>query len=277
MCRLKAQLPTRLRLMPTTDTIPHSDAYNWIISPITRCIMAVGNTEQMSGLLQRAVIALADQKPMAQRLEGLLRGLGASHLLKSVEENARPNWSDKAAELLENELHEVHVPMIIALWASLEVAVEDTATLILLNDTQALADVVQAGVKVPSKCSLPLDDFNARRVFNRLEQFSRKTRNIAQGYAHALYVLGVPSTIESTVFATLAELNYVRNCILHRGGIVDSRVTLEAPSSGLAVGNEIRVRQEQFSRYYKAVGSFATEILKGTIDSRHARYKEQST
>jgi hypothetical protein len=67
------------------------------------------------------------------------------------------------------------------------------------------------------------------------------------------------------------ELNYVRNCVLHRGGVVDARVVAEAPNSGLAVGDVIRIVQEDYLRYFRAVGSFAQELLKGAIASRHAR------
>jgi hypothetical protein len=63
-----------------------------------------------------------------------------------------------ANELLEDDLHAIHVPGIIALWASLEVAVEDTATLILVNDRKAVDDVVKAGSSVPSSWPLPLDE-----------------------------------------------------------------------------------------------------------------------
>lgn len=259
--------------MPAVHTIPDSDAYNWIIAPATRCIQAVAEGAKLSGLLQRAVMALAEQEPMLNRLEALLGAMGAGGSLGDSRPNAKSSWTQWSNELIKNDLHELHVPGVIALWASLEVAVEDTATLILLNDPQAQIDAVQAGVKLPPKCPVPADELNARRIFARFEQVARETRSIAQAYAHVLQTLGVSASAASEIFETLAELNYVRNCLLHRGGIVDSRVRLEAPNAGLAIGDVIHVTQQDYLRYFNAVGTFAQEILNGTLASRHARWK----
>lgn len=259
--------------MPTIHTIPDSDSYNWIIVPITRCVQSVSDGAKMSGLLQRAVSVLANQDILLNQVEALLKAIGTGSQYTEDLPTSEPIWVQWSRELIDNGLHELHVPGIIALWASLEVAVEDTAVLILLEDAQALIDASLAGVKLPSSCPTPLDESNARRIFARFEQVSRGTRSIAQAYAHILQTLGVSTSVAPEILETLAELNYVRNCILHRGGVVDSRVSLEAPKAGLAVGDVVHVSEQDYSRYFNAVGSFALEILNGTIASRHARWK----
>lgn len=263
--------------MSSLPTIPASDSYNWVIVPVTRCIQSVADGARLSGLLQRAVASLASQEALLCQLEALLRLMGKD--VPVAEEGSIPaaGWTQWAKELIDSGLHEVHAPGVIALWASLEVTVEDTVTLILVNDAQALADVVAAGVRPSQSWPRPLDESNARRVFARFEQVSRGTRSIAQAYAHMLQVLGVHASVPPHVLETVAELNYVRNCILHRGGIVDSRASQEAPKIGLSVGDTVRVERDDYLRYFGAVGAFAQQVLEGAIASRHARWKPPRT
>lgn len=259
--------------MPLVKTIPDSDAYNWIIGPVTRCIQSVVEGAKLSGLLRRAVMCLASQESLLNQVEVLVTAVRNNNPMVEAPASSESQWTKWSKELLANDLHEVYLPGIIALWASLEVAVEDTATLILLNDHQAQVDAVNAGIKLPSGCPTPLDEFNARRVFGRLEQVSRLTRDIGEAYAHVLGTLGISMSVATESLETLAELNYVRNCILHRGGVVDWRVSEEAAKIGLAVGDEVHITEQDYFRYYEAVGSFAQAMLVGTIASRHIRTK----
>jgi hypothetical protein len=263
--------------MPSLPTVPDSDSYNWIIVPVTRCIQAVADGAKLSGLLQRAVSNLAHQEVILGQLEAFLRLAGKD--VPAVGGDAVPaaGWVQWAKELMDSGLHEVHAPGVIALWASLEVMVEDTATLILVNDAQALGDVVATGVKASPNWPRPLDESNARRAFSRFEQVSRGTRSIGQAYAHMMQVLGVHVNVRPGILETIAELNYVRNCILHRGGIVDPRVSQEAPRIGLSVGETVRIGREDYLRYFGAVGAFAQQVLEGAIASRHARWKQPGT
>ena len=259
--------------MPSIKTIPDSDAFNWIIGPSTRCIQSVADGANLAGLLKRAVICLSVQESLLNKVEVLLKAVTNNTQITEAPPSTESMWTTWSKELIAKDLHAIHVPGIIALWASLEVAVEDTATLVLVNDLQSLDDAVLAGFKLPSGFTKPPGESYARRVFARMEQVSRGTRSIAEAYAHILQVLGVSTSVAPEDFETLAELNYVRNCILHRGGVVDRRVTEEAPNSGLAVGDFVHIAEERYLRYYKSVGSFAQQMLEGSIASRHTRYK----
>jgi len=89
-------------------------------------------------------------------------------------------------------------------------------------------------------------------------------------YCHSLSLLGVHVAIAPDATATLAELNYVRNCFLHRGGIVDERAAEEAPCLNVPLGTKIRVGEETSKEYLKAVSDFAQGLLKGAFESRYS-------
>jgi hypothetical protein len=262
--------------MPTTPTIPNAAVHNWIISPATRCILAVGEGARIGGLLHRALIVIAGQESVLHLAHKFAKisGQAEEPILRLLAE--QPGLTAWSKEILNNDLHEINVSSVISLWASLEVAVEDTATLVLQNDAQSLADLIAIGVKPPKEAtSHPLDESTARRVFTRAEQVSRGNgRSIAEAYQHVLTTIGVPVSVASLVLAKLAELNYVRNCLLHRGGVVDAKVVQEAPQLGLAPGDQVLVGKQAYIDYFDAVGEFAKSLLSGAMNSRHAKWRD---
>ncbi|WP_395703120.1 hypothetical protein [Aquabacterium sp.] len=262
--------------MPPTTTIPDAAAYNWIISPAARCILAVGEGARIGGLLHRALVVLSGQKVVLRLAHSLAKITGQSEepVLRLLA--SQPELTAWSKEILNNDLHEVNVSGIISLWASLEVAVEDTATLVLQNDVQSLLDLIAIGVKPPKGAPSPLDETTARRVFARAEQVSRgNSRTIAEAYQHILVTIGVPMSVEPAVLEKLTELNYVRNCLLHRGGVVDEKVAQEAPKLGLTTGSQVHIGKQDYADYFDAVGDFAKKLLSGAMGSRHARWKPE--
>ena len=148
--------------------------------------------------------------------------------------------------------------------------VEDAATFILISHPETLGDVERAGVRLPSTLSKPLNETDARRVYRRLESHCREDRNVADGYCYLLSLLGLHVTATPDTTATLAELNYVRNCFLHRGGIVDERAAQEAPRLSGLLGTKIRISEDKSKEYLKAVGDFAQALLKSAFESRYS-------
>jgi hypothetical protein len=257
----------------TSSTIPDSDAYNWIIAPAGRCVLAVGEGARVGALLHRAMIALANQGPLLHA--GLTIGKAAGQDTTAIERliAEQPGLSAGAQEIVDGDLHQLHTSGIVFLWASLEVAVEDTATLILIRDPTTLTILAASGVRLPANLSNPLTEIDARRIFARFERLSSGSRRVSEAYCHLLETLGLSLAIDQGIHDKLTELNYIRNCILHRGGIVDDRVTKEAPNLGVVAGASLRIGQSDYLSYYDAVGKFALALINAAIKSRHVRIK----
>jgi hypothetical protein len=185
----------------------------------------------------------------------------------------QPGLAAWAQEVLDSDLHDLHVSGVIALWSSLEVAVEDTAVLVLMRDATAMSLVAGAGVKLPAPLSNPPTESEARRVFVRFDRLACASRSVSEAYCYILDMLGLSVSVPPITHRKLSELNYVRNCLLHRGGIVDDRVNAEAPGLGLSTGDAIRIGQSTYLEYFDAVGKFAVALLGGAVKSRHVRTK----
>jgi hypothetical protein len=255
---------------PITD-IPGADSFNWIIAPAGRCVSLVGEETGMAALIQRAIVALAHQGPLLElaRRE-LANAKKPENAIVALITEQQP-LANAAQDLINVDFHPINVHGIIGLWVAVEVAVEDTAVLILLNDPTALALVAAAGVKTSTNSDSPTDA--ARRIFHRLERHSRRDRRVAEAYCHLLSILGISVAITPEIADVLSELNYVRNCLLHRAGIADEKVKTEAPHLDIAPGAPIRIPSARYLHYFDGVSKFAGALLTATVQSPYVRVR----
>ncbi len=242
---------------------------NWIWGPTFRCVSLVAEEVKIASMLYHAVFAFANLEAILKAAGQHLRRAGQSDAAVTKLIAANKTLGTWAKDLVKDDYQAVTVHSLIGLWATVEVAVEDTATLILVNDPDALTHVEAEGVKLPKDLSKPLNEADARRVYKRLEGHGGKEVGIGESYCRILSVLGVKVRVTPEATATLSELNYVRNCFLHRGGAVDERAAKEAPNLGVPLGDKIRISEGQAKRYLKGVSDFTMALLTGVQESRH--------
>ncbi len=256
------------------SSIPNSDAFNWVIGPAAQCVSLIAEETKVASLLHRSIIAFSNQGPLLDlvRKQFLSKKQSVSNIDKLIsEQKVTGPW---AKQLLNNDFDPINRHGIIGLWVAVEVAVEDTVVLILIKEPSAIDLISGTGIKLPKNLSNPLSESDARRVYSRLETYSRKNRSVAEGYCHLMSVLGISVNLPNEAFKTIAELNYVRNCLLHRAGVADERSNIEAPTLGLNVGDKIKISSTQYSHYFEVVGQFAKALLNGVIHSRYIRLKK---
>lgn len=255
------------------STIPDADAVNWIIGPAGRCASYAAEETRVASVLHRAIIVLSGLDPflvLARRaLEAADKPTIQMDLLLAEQRTLGP-W---AKELLDSNFHPINSHALIGLWTTIEVAVEDTVCLILLKNPDALGSAIRAGVSWQISKAAALNVEGARRIYARLERLTRKTLTVGESYCHILSIFGIRLSLSAETLATLAEINYVRNCLLHRGGIADQRSAVEVPRLGLLAGQEVKVTSGHYQRYFKEVGEFAHAFLEATIHSKYVRTK----
>lgn len=252
-------------------SIPNSDALNWVIAPAGRCVTYIGEETKTAAVVQRALAALAGQEPLAR---AALRGVSdspqaATALLELLAQ--QPELRRFAQEIINSDFHSVNAHGLVGIWVAVEVAVEDTVVLVLLKDPEAKEAVTAAGVRLPVLPPNGMDEPTARRIYSRFERVARADRTVASAYCYMLGKLGFTLQLEAPVVSTLDEMNYIRNCILHRGGIIDDRAGAEAPQVALREGDAISVTSHGYLRYFDAAAGFADALLRATLASRYIR------
>lgn len=254
--------------------IPNSGAFNWIIGPAGQCVSLIAEETRIASVLQRAIVALSHQGPLLDIARHHVKAInGNSEAIDRLINEQRGGLGEWADDLIAEDFDPINRHGIIGIWVALEVAVEDTAVLILSKDASALQLLADAGVRLPQSLSSPLTEADARRVYKRLESYSRNNRSVADGYAYLLSILRIPFALSSEVINSLAELNYVRNCLLHRAGFADERSSTEAPDLALSLGAPIKVPSARYRHYFDSAAKFAQALLTGVVNSPYVRLK----
>jgi hypothetical protein len=255
------------------SSIPDADELNWVIGPIGRCVTYVAEETRVATVLQRALIALAGLDPFLQIARRSFQQAsapleGIDQLI--VDQKTLGPW---ARELLAAELHPINSHALIGLWTAVEVAVEDTACLILVKEPAALGAVAASGFRHKALVLDAIDERTARSVIHSYERHLRQTLSVSCAYCKMLSTLGIDVTLSDHAAIVLDEINYARNCLLHRGGVVDERSRVEAPALDVDMGSEIVVTSARYLKYYDAVSEFSKALLAGVLASRHIRTK----
>lgn len=180
----------------------------------------------------------------------------------------------QAKELMDYGYHPINAHGIIGLWVAVEVAIEDTAVLVLTKDAQAAQEAISALKKKPKLAGQALGEPDARRIFDRLQRQFREGKTVAEGYRLLLQALKIEMTISDKSANVLSELNYVRNCLLHRGGMADERAALEAPNLGLTLGDSICINGARYLQYFDAASEFARALLNAVLKSPYIRVRQ---
>lgn len=259
-------------------TIPNSDTPNWIIAPAVQCVNLIGEETKLAAVLQRAVIALSYQGVLlkAARKHIKTTKLDAGVIDKLILEQ-KTGLELLASELIIDDFHLINKHGLIGMWVAVEVAVEDTIVLILTKDESAFQLIVNAGIKLPSHLSGPLSEPEARRIYKKLERQRHPGNSVAEEYIRMLALFGISVTLPPSAISSLAELNYVRNCFLHRAGIVDERSVAEAPTLPIEIGTPIKISSTRYIHYLDSVGEFARALLAGGLGSRYIRSQPKVT
>lgn len=243
------------------------------LEPAVRCVESIVAQAKLAHTLQSATVVLANQRPLLElgRAVAIRSGLPLppfDELLKR--QSSLEIWAN---EVIQHHHHATNLPALLNIWATIEAVVEDTATLILFHEESARAFLIQVGVKEASMPTLSEDD--ARKIYEKsLQKF--KGSGLVKGFISVLQKIGVPFELNIETIDSLQELNYIRNCTLHRGGIVELRVQREAPTLTIPVGTKVCIDDSQFLKYYDACSNFVQSLIPALAQTNYQNWSPAS-
>lgn len=258
--------------------IPNSDTRGWIIAPVSRAITYVGEEMFISGTLIRSLSALNGQEILLKVAREKLIQINETQAIPPIDRllAEAPGLSKAAAELLQNDYAVINSHSLISMWAAVEVAVEDTVVLVLTKEASALSLVTNAGVKTTSFASGPLSYEDARRLYPRFEGKLRENLKVGEFYIKLFDVLGIKFSCSCHVLSKMEEINNVRNCLMHRGGIIDSRAAQSVAALRPFLDKQILITQARYHEYFDAISAFLVEMMNGVIASSYNRTNTRS-
>lgn len=252
--------------------IPNSDALNWIIGPVTRAVMYIAEETKIAGTLQRSLAVLESHETFLQLARQQFVQVGAEEGLSAIDKllAEAPGLSKEATELRQNDYSVVNSHSLIGMWGAVEVAVEDTVVLVLSKEASGLSAAANAGIKTAAFEPGPVSEEDARRLYSRLERQPRGNLRVGEFYVQLLDRFGIKFNCSRHTLSKLEEINEVRNCILHRGGIIDGRAA-QIGALRPYLGKPLPITKARYLEYYEAIGDFVKEMMNGVLASSYIR------
>jgi len=251
------------------------EIHNWILGPAGRCVSLLSDAMMLNSLLTRSVVSAGGQRMLLT----VAREVALKNNLTSIDAFDRLIQQqgfieEKARDLIATDFHALNIQGILSMWVAIEVAVEDTVLAVLRNDDLSARKIIASFTKgkldIPAG---PLSEDSANLVFKRMERAARDQPTVMDAYCCLLGKVGVQLRLPDEESNVLIELYCIRNCVMHRGGIVDSEVIEKAPKLGAVLDDKVHINQDSYHRYIDASNLFATKLLEAVLGSPHMKTK----
>jgi hypothetical protein len=192
---------------------------------------------------------------------------------KKAKEAKRDETRKQAKERADLALREVssgfpvlHSQQVVFLWGAIEAVVEDTLVAWLKNEKFVGKEQGLRKIKVS------VADFNAmseiERNYHLVSEYRRELRprhrSSIEVFESILHEFGLQGAMDPELKRGLIELEYVRNVLLHRRGIADSRFLEGCPWTTVKIGAAIIPDEKSVGKYTDAVLDYC-ELLLGRI------------
>ena len=231
-----------------------------VLDPVIACTTFVAEEAKIGGLLQRALTHIELGRPLLEHAALQLVKLGLHDAVEPMMRvlAAAPIQEQWAKELRVSEYAVLNAHSLVAIWGAVETCIEDTVVKILINSpTHDFLLVV--GVK----SSIPVhEEDNAHDVYRKIERKLWIKGDVVGSYERILSIFGLSAAVSSATAGILAEANAVRNCLVHRGGVIDEKAAQEAPILVPMVGSRFEVNKVNYLRYHEAVSEWVVALMK---------------
>lgn len=257
--------------------IPNSDVLNWIIVPVSRAVLFVGEEMKISGTLVKSLVNLSGQEMYFRIAREKLILANHTKAIQSIDRLIKeaPFLSKAAGELKQNDYHVINSHSLIGMWSAVEVAVEDTIVLILSKESSALKLLTNCGIKITKFGPGPVIYEDARKLFKRIERKFREKLKVGESYIKLFDLFGINVSCNRNVLAKMDEINSVRNCLMHRGGVIDDRAAKGVAALQPFIGKQMPITQARYHEYFDAISAFLVALCGGVTASSYIKTAPQ--
>ncbi len=274
-----------------TESAKTSKSPDWAREPVQRLLSNVRQIYDFYHLTIDGLEAIIHRHEMMvwgdERIKQLTAEVEASggEASKTTREKGKIDQSRKEAkERADLALREVssgfpilHSQQVVFLWGAIEAVVEDTLAAWLKNESSVGKEQRIRKIKVS------LADFSAmnetERYYHLVSELRRELkpshRSSIEVFESILHQFGLQGAMDSQLKRNLIELEYVRNILLHRRGIADSRFIEGCPWMTVKLGVALVPGKESVQRYTGAVLDYYELLLERVDRYFEARSKPE--
>lgn len=212
---------------------------------------------------QMAVFGVARQDELIADLKKLDEKAGVRGRKYPYPDDSERNRAAKAKAELDKGLPTLHESQTVLLWSSLEWLVEDFVVNLLSQKPELLKLETIQRIRITLAEYARLEgDERYRYIVGELQRESKIAfRSGIDKFETLLGPFGMAGVVEAHTKRDLMELENVRNVLVHRRGVADSRLVRNCPWMGLSVGENVPVATSSFERYYNAVFDYVGVLV----------------
>ena len=241
-----------------------------IMGPITECALFIGDEIMIAGVITRSLMSMNGittllnlAKKELKRHSKIKEIPKMDHLISMAQ-----SIEKEAIKLQRDDFNIVNIHCVIAIWGALEACVENIITLVLMNDPEAINRLRQFGAKVKPITGTPTEE-DCFKIYKNLEKDFRKNRSVAETYVEMLRIFGINVYCDDAMAIKMAEINEIRNALLHRAGIINQRSIANASALEPYLNRKIDIGIAVCGEYQKVVLNFCRNILNGIAASNY--------
>jgi hypothetical protein len=242
----------------------------WILEPVHNCIAFVGDEARIGGLLQRSLIHIEHGTLVLENIASRFIEAGRPESAETVRKLLldAPVQEQWAKDLRQSDYALLNAHSLVAVWGAVETCIEDTIVCIHLNATTAVTKLAALGIVVAGPMAAATDE-EAHGLYRKVEQRCRVKGDVVATNEAILRAFGLSASVGASTAATLREINAVRNCTLHRGGVVDEKAAREAPALAARLGSRITVTRSDYLKYHEAVSQWLVALMASVSASEY--------
>lgn len=249
------------------STIDSTGAPDWVTKPLRAFVEYHKRMHDFYHFsiagFQMAVFSVARRDELIAELRKLDGEAGVRGKEYPYPDDSERNRAAKARAELDRGLPTLHESQTVLLWSSLEWLVEDFVVNLLSHKPELLKLEAIQKIRIAFAEYARLEgDERYRYVVGELQRDSKVAfRSGVDRFETLLGPFGMAGTVEAHTRRDLMELENVRNVLVHRRGVADSRLVRNCPWMGLSVGENVPVVKDSFERYYNAVFDYVGMLV----------------
>ena len=221
--------------------------------------------------MTEAIIAFEHQGTLLSIARDRLLKANKKRKLSNIDTliNLAPEQAEWARKQKESGFSDIHRHSIVSIWGALEVCIEDTIVLILINDPSCYKSLVESGIKMKEGYKSNIKEKQAHLIYKSIERKVRANHGAGKAFVEILRLFEINIFINNQLISILDEINEVRNCILHNSGIINDKATMKVPNLKKYLNREILIDRDKFSEYFESVSNLSLAILESMPRSKY--------
>jgi hypothetical protein len=244
-------------------------APEWALKPFTRYLDEVDKLHDLFTISTRGIAVLRGMPKLIETLAEV--GANSESDLdegKAKKDKEKLENSKREAKLAQAEVDSgfplLHAQALVAIWTLLEAAISEFLEAWIKNQPSAIQiDQIQKLQIRLGEYERHVGDSRFAYIVDQLEQKYAKenTRYGYERFEKLLSLFDLRSDIPPRLNKALIEFSQIRNCIVHKAGIVDNQLLHSCPWLTYKIGERIKIDGKVLGTYVSATTSYVTILI----------------